>query len=179
MVPPPLFLLLLILCFVFLWLFICPFRVGSLSGVFSWADFFPLIPGSAASLSLCVLFGQYDEAPGFCFLGFVFASVMGPSRSSSLRIGDDSSPVAGSGRVRDASICSTAVEPQNVPGAPPLPLDKDKGKINLIKYPEGSDFLKLAVRHAVNVGSSKVGPSYGIVFAERYRPPPRCPNMDP
>ena len=27
---------------------------------------------------------------------------MGPSRSSSLRIGDDSSTVAGSGRVRDA-----------------------------------------------------------------------------
>ena len=103
---------------------------------------------------------------------------MGPSRSSSLLIGDDSSPVAGSGRVRDASIRSAAAEPQNVPGAPPLPLDKDKGKINLIKYPEGSDFLKLAVQNAVNVGSSKVDPSYGVVFAERYRPP-WCPNMDP
>ena len=103
---------------------------------------------------------------------------MGPSRSSSLRIGDDSSPVAGSGRVRDASIRSAAAEPQNVPRAPPLPLDKDKGKINLIKYPEGSDFLKLAVQNAVNVRSSKVDPSYGVVFAERYRPP-WCPNMDP
>ena len=59
---------------------------------------------------------------------------MGPSRSSSLRIGDDSSTVAGSGRVRDAPIRSAATEPQNAPGAPPLPLDKDKGKINLIKY---------------------------------------------
>ena len=97
---------------------------------------------------------------------------MGLSRSSSLRIGDDSSTAAGSGRVRDAPIRSTAAEPQNAPRAPPRPLHKDKGKINLIKYPGGSDYLKLAVQHAVNVGPSKVGPSYGVIFAERYRPPP-------
>ena len=97
---------------------------------------------------------------------------MGPSRSSSLHIGDDSSTVAGSGRVRDAPIRSAAAGPRNAPGAPPLPLDKDKGKINLIKYPRGSDYLKSVVQHAVNVGPSKVGPSYGIIFAERYRPPP-------
>ena len=41
---------------------------------------------------------------------------MDPSRSSSLRIGDDSSTVAGSGRVRDASGRSTAVEPRNALG---------------------------------------------------------------
>ena len=64
------------------------------------------------------------------------------------------------------------VEPRNVPGAPPFPLDKDKGKINLIKYPGGSDYLKSAVQHAVTVGPSKVGPLYGVTFAERYRPPP-------
>ena len=60
---------------------------------------------------------------------------MGLSRSSSLRIGDDSSIVVGSGRVRDAPGRSAVAEPRNVPGAPPLPLGKDKGKINLIKYP--------------------------------------------
>ena len=97
---------------------------------------------------------------------------MGPSRSSSLRIGDDSSTVAGSGRVRDAPGRSAAVEPRNAPRAPPLPLDKDKGKINLIKYPGGSDYLKSAVQHAVTVGPSKADPSYGVTFAERYRPPP-------
>ena len=96
---------------------------------------------------------------------------MGPSRSSSLRIGDDSSTVAGSGRVRDAPGRSAAVEPLNAPGAPLLPLDKDKGKINLIKYPGGSDYLKSAVQHVVTVGPSKVDPSYGVTFAERYRPP--------
>ena len=97
---------------------------------------------------------------------------MGPSRSSSLRIGDDSSIVAGSGRVRYAPDRSATVEPQNAPGAPPLPLDKGKGKINLIKYPGGSNYLNSAVQHAATVGPSKVDPSYGVAFAKRYRPPP-------
>ena len=97
---------------------------------------------------------------------------MGPSNSSSLRIGEYPSTVAGSGRARDVPIRSAAAEPQNAPEAPPLPLDKDKRKINLIKYPRGSDYLKSTVRHAVNVGPSKVGPSYGVIFAERYQPPP-------
>ena len=97
---------------------------------------------------------------------------MGPSRSSSLRIGDDSSAGAGSGQARDVPVRSAAVGPQNAPEAPLLPLGKGKKKINLIKYPKGSDFLKSAVRHVVNVGPSKVGPSYELIFAERYRPLP-------
>ena len=85
-----------------------------------------------------------------------------------MRIGDDSSTIAGSGRVRDAPSRSVAVEPRNAPGAPPLPLDKGKGKINLIKYPGGSNYLNYAVQHAATVGPSKVDPSYGITFAEPY-----------
>ena len=96
---------------------------------------------------------------------------MGPGRSSSLRIGGDSSAVAGSGRTRGTSDRSTTVELRNVPRALPLPLDKGKGKINLIEYPEGSEYLKSAVQHALTVGPSKVGPSYGATFAKRYRPP--------
>ena len=97
---------------------------------------------------------------------------MGPSRSSSFRIGDDSSAGAGSEQARDVPVRSTAAGPQNAPGAPPFPLGKGKRKINLIKYPKGSDYLRSAVRHAVNVGPSKVGSSYEFTFAERYRPPP-------
>ena len=97
---------------------------------------------------------------------------MGPGRSSSLRIGDDSSVVAGSGRARDDSSRSAVVEPRNVAGGPPLPLDEGKEKINLITYPGGSDYLKSAVQHAVTMRPSKVGPTYGVTFAERYRPPP-------
>ena len=63
---------------------------------------------------------------------------MGPSRSSSLLIGGDSSAVAGSGRTGGASDRSAGVELQNAPWAPPFPLDKGKGRVNLIKYPGGS-----------------------------------------
>ena len=96
---------------------------------------------------------------------------MGPSRSSSLRIGDDPSADAGSGQAREVPVRSTVAGPQNAPEVPPLPLGKGKRKINLIKYPKGSDYLKSAVRHAINVGPSKVGLSYKFTFAERYRPP--------
>ena len=96
---------------------------------------------------------------------------MGPGRSSSLRIGGGPSAVSGSGRTRGTSDRSAAVELRNVPGALALPLDKGKGRINLIEYPEGSEYLKSAVQHALTVGPSKVGPSYGATFAKRYRPP--------
>ena len=96
---------------------------------------------------------------------------MGPCRSSSLRIGGDSSAVASSGRTRGAFDHSTAVELRNAPGALPLPLEKGKGRVNLIKYPGGLEYLKSAVLHALTMGPSKVGPSYGATFARRYRPP--------
>ena len=96
---------------------------------------------------------------------------MGPSRSSSLRIGAGSSAVADSVRTGDASDRSALVELRNAPGALPFPLDKVKGRVNLIKYSGGSEYLKSAVQHALTVGPSKVGPSYGATFAIRYRPP--------
>ena len=96
---------------------------------------------------------------------------MGPSLSSSLRIGGDSSAVAGSGRTGGASYRLVVVKLRNAPGAPPFPLDKGKGRVNLIKYPGGSEYLKSAVQYALTVGPSKVGPSYGATFAIRYRPP--------
>ena len=50
-------------------------------------------------------------------------------------------------------------------------MDKGKGRINLIKYPGGSEYLKSSVQHALTVGPSKVGPSYRATFARSYRPP--------
>ena len=96
---------------------------------------------------------------------------MGPGRSSSLRIAGDSLVVAGSGQTRGTLDRSAVVEHRDAPEAPPLPLDKGKGRVNLIKYPGGSEYLKSAVHHALTVGPSKVGPSYGVTFARRYRPP--------
>ena len=102
---------------------------------------------------------------------------MGPGRSSSLRIGGDSSAVSGSGWTGGASDRSAEVELRDVPGAPPLPIGKSKGRVDLIKYPGGggggggSEYLKSVVPHALVVGPSKVGPLYGATFARRYRPP--------
>ena len=70
---------------------------------------------------------------------------MGPGRSSSLRIGGGSSDVANPRRTRGAPNRSAVVDRRDAPGTPPLPLDKGKGKINLIKYPGGSDYLKSVV----------------------------------
>ena len=96
---------------------------------------------------------------------------MCPGRSSSLRIRGDSSTVASSGRTDDASDRSAGVELRDALGAPPFPLDKSKGNVDLIKYPGGSEYLKSVVQHALIVGPSKVGPSYGATFTRRYRPP--------
>ena len=63
------------------------------------------------------------------------------------------------------------VELQNAPVALPFPLDKGKGRVNLIKYLGGLEYLKSSVQHALTVGPSKVSPSYGATFARRYRPP--------
>ena len=60
---------------------------------------------------------------------------------------------------------------RDAPSGPPLPLDKGKGRIDEIKYPVGSEYLKLAVQNAPAVGPSQVEPLYGETFARRYRPP--------
>ena len=55
---------------------------------------------------------------------------MGLGRSSSLRIGGNSSAVVGSGRTNGTSDRSAGVDLQDAPGAPPFPLDKGKGRVN-------------------------------------------------
>ena len=96
---------------------------------------------------------------------------MGPGRSSSLPIGGDSSAVFGSGRTGGASNRSTRVVLRDAPGEPPFPLDKDKGKIDEIKYPGRSEYLNPVVQNALAMGPSRVEPLYGATFARRYRPP--------
>ena len=55
---------------------------------------------------------------------------MGPGHSSSLRIGGDSSVVAGSGRTSGAFDRSAGVDLRDAPRAPPFPLDKGKGRVD-------------------------------------------------
>ena len=96
---------------------------------------------------------------------------MGPGHSSSLRIGGDSSVVSDSGQTSGASNRLAGVAFRDFPGEPPLPLDKGNGRIDKIKYPVGSKYLKLAVQNALAMGPSRVEPLYGETFSRRYRPP--------
>ena len=96
---------------------------------------------------------------------------MGPSRSTSLRIGGDSFAVSDSRRTGGESDRLSVVALRDAPGEPPLPLSKSKGRIDEIKYPVGLKYLKSAVQNALAVGPSKVEPLYGEIFARRYRPP--------
>ena len=96
---------------------------------------------------------------------------MGPGRSSSLLIGGDSSSVSDSGRTDGSSVRLTGVVPQDAPGEPHFPLNKGKGRIDEIKYPGGSEYLKSAMQNALEVGPSRVEPLYGETFARCYRPP--------
>ena len=89
---------------------------------------------------------------------------MGSGRSSSLRIGGDSSVVFGSGRTGGESDCLAVVALRDAPGEPPFPLGKGKDKIDEIIYPLGSEYLRSAVQNALAVGSRKVEPLYKEVF---------------
>ena len=62
---------------------------------------------------------------------------MGPGRSSSLRIGGDSSITVGSGQTGGSSDRSAGVDLRDAPGEPPFPLNKGKRRIYKIKYPGG------------------------------------------
>ena len=96
---------------------------------------------------------------------------MGPSCSSTLRIGGDSSAESSSGRMGGESNHLAMVVLRDAPEEPPSPLGKGKDKIDEIKYPVGFEYLKSAVQNTLAVGPSRVEPLFGEVFARRYRPP--------
>ena len=94
---------------------------------------------------------------------------IGPGRSSALRIGGDSSVESGSGRTGGESNRLAMVVLRDASGEPPSPLGKGKDKIDEIKYPVGSEYLKSAVQNALAVGPSRVESLFGEVFARLYR----------
>ena len=96
---------------------------------------------------------------------------MGSGRSSSLRIGGDSLVDVGSRWAGGASDRLVGVDLRDAPGEPLFPFNKGKGRIDEIKYPGGSEYLKSAVQNSLAVGPSKVGSSYGAALAKHCRPP--------
>ena len=78
--------------------------------------------------------------------------------------------VPGSGRTGGESDRLAMVALRDALGKPPFPLGRGKGKIDEIKYPVGSEYLKSAVQNTLTMGPSRVEPLYGEIFARRYRP---------
>ena len=96
---------------------------------------------------------------------------MGPGLSFVLRIGSNPAEAFSSGRT-DKGNDSFAMEVHRASlGEPPFPLDKGKGKINEIRYPSGSEYLRASIQNAEVVGPSRVEPLYGEIFMARYGPP--------
>ena len=70
---------------------------------------------------------------------------MSPGRSSALRIGGDSSMESGSRQTSGESNRLVMVVLRDALGEPPSPLSKGKNKIDEIKYPMRSKYLKSTV----------------------------------
>ena len=103
---------------------------------------------------------------GLNWLGLVLSICYyhGSALFLSLCIGGESSVVSDLGQTSGASDRLVGVAFRDVPGEIPLPLDKGKGKIDEIKYPVGSEYLKSTVQNALAVGLSMVGPLYALAL---------------
>ena len=107
----------------------------------------------------------------FLFPCFALHISLGPSRSSVLHIGSDSTEASSSRRTGGDSDSLVVIVHWVAPGEPAFPLDNGKGKISEIRYLSGSENLRAAIQNVVVVGPNRVEPSYDEVFAARYGPP--------
>ena len=106
---------------------------------------------------------------------------MGPGCSSVLRIASNPTEASCSRWMGGKSDSLVVVVHRVAPGEPLFPLGKGKGKINEIRYPSDSEYLRAAIQNAEAVGPIRVEPLYGEIFAARYGPPfgiqVWCPNV--
>ena len=107
--------------------------------------------------------------PFFPFLAL--RTSMGPGRYSVLLIGSNPTEASSSGRTDGENYSFAMVVHRAVPGEPHFPLDKGKGKINEIRYPSSSEYLRAAIQNVEVVGPSLVEPLYGGIFEAQYGPP--------
>ena len=102
-------------------------------------SFREVLRGVRASLVRFLFCPLHPSFASLFFFFFCLASCthMGPGRSSTLRIGGDSSAESGSGRTGGESNRLAMVVLRDVPGEPSSPLGKGKDKIDETKYPVG------------------------------------------
>ena len=94
-----------------------------------------------------------------------------PNRSSGLRIGGSSAEEPDLGQTGEGSDRLALVVDRVPSTEPPSSSDKGKGKVSEIRYPGGSDYLRAAVKNVEVVGPCRIEPSFGKIFATRYKPP--------
>ena len=127
-----------------------------------------LVSGISTSSLLCpfgfeVFLGSRACPVGVLhFLLFLFLpcltvrTSMGPGRSSVLRIGSNPVEASSSSRTDGGYDDLDVVVHRVTPGEPPFPLDKGKGKLNEIRFPSGSEYLRAAIQNAEAMGPSRV-----------------------
>ena len=93
---------------------------------------------------------------------------MGPGRSSVLCIRSNSIEASGLRQTGGESDCLAVVVHRDAPGELPSPLSKGKGKMSEIRYPSGSEYLRVDIQNAEAVDPSRVEPLYGDIFAALY-----------
>ena len=143
-----------------------------------------LVSGLGTSFLLLYLFGfevlrgsracsvrvlHFLRFPLFPYL--TLRTSMGPSRSYVLCIGSNPAEASSSGRTDGGNDSLAVVVHRDAPGEPPFPLDKGKGKINEIRYPSSSEYLRASIQNVEVVGPNRVEPLYGEIFMARYGPP--------
>ena len=111
----------------------------------------------------------FFDFPFFSYLALLTSK--GPGRSSVLLIGSNPAEAFSSGWTDRGSDNLAVVVHQISLGEPPFPLDKGKGKINEIRYPSGSEYLRAAIQNVMVVGPSQVEPLFCEIFAARYGHP--------
>ena len=94
----------------------------------------------------------------------------GPS-SSGLRIGGSSTEEPDLGQASEGSSCPTIVVDCVSLAGPPSPSGKVKSKVNEIRYPGCSDYLRVVVQNVETVGPSRIKPCFGKTFVACYKSP--------
>ena len=90
---------------------------------------------------------------------------MGLGPSSVLRIGSNPAEASSLGRTDGGYNNLAVVVHRAAPKECPFPFYKGKGKLNEIRLPSGSEYLRAAIQNAEVVGPSRVEPSYSEIFA--------------
>ena len=142
-----------------------------------------LVSGLGTSFLLLCLFGfkvlrgsracsvrvlHFLRFPLFPYL--TLRTSMGTSHSFVLCIGSNPAEASSSGRIDRGNDSLVVVVQRAASGEPYFPLEKGKGKINEIRYPSGSKYLRVATQNAEVMGLSRVEPLYGEIFAAWYGP---------